>query len=146
MLRRISVFMVAGTLFLVLVAGVAVARSFQCSDIPCNGTNKDDVITERQGSMRDEISGFDGRDVIRAQKFGDDNDVLDSDRRGDRVRSDDGDSRDSIDCGSGRDTAIVDEGDSVNFSNCEDVRGQGGVAKMVPSDPSQDVSSATLSS
>jgi Ca2+-binding RTX toxin-like protein len=148
MARRISVFMVAGALLLVLVAGVAVARTFQCTDIPCNGTNDDDIITERQGSLRDEISGRDGRDVIRAQEFGNDNDILNGDQRGDRLRSDDNDDRDAVDCGSGNDTAIVDEGDAVNFSNCEDVRGTSGGspprAQMVPADPSVDVSDAVL--
>lgn len=125
MARRISVFMVVGALLLVLVAGVAVARTFQCTDIPCNGTNNDDIITERQGnSVRDEISALDGRDVIRAHVFRNDQDILNGDQRGDRLRSDDNDDRDTVDCGSGNDTAIVDEGDAVNFSNCEDVRGQ----------------------
>jgi hypothetical protein len=127
MAKRIPVFMVAGALLLVLVAGVAMARSFQCGEFeyPCRGTDQDDVITERQGnSVRDKIFGLEGRDVIRAQVFRNDNDILNSDQDNDRVRADDGDSRDAIDCGEGKnDVAIVDEGDAVNFSNCEDVRG-----------------------
>lgn len=128
MARRISVLMVAGALLLVLVAGVAVARTFQCTTVPCNGTANDDLITERQGEVRDEISGFEGADIIRANRFGNDQDLLDSDQRNDKIRADDGDSRDTIDCGAGpADIAVVDPGDAVNFSNCEDVRTRGGV-------------------
>jgi Ca2+-binding RTX toxin-like protein len=118
--------MVAGALLLVLVAGVAVARTFQCNNIPCTGTNNDDIIDERQGSLRDEISGLDGRDVIRAQQFGNDNDVLDGDQRADKIRANDNDNRDTVDCGAGNDRAVVDPGDAVNFSNCERVQGQNG--------------------
>jgi hypothetical protein len=151
MARRISVFMVAGALLLVLVAGVAMARTFQCGkfEYPCEGTNQDDVITERQGnSVRDDISSLAGRDIIRAQVFRNDNDILNSDQDNDRVRADDGDSRDAIDCGEGEnDVAIVDEGDAVNFSNCEDVRGgisESPSERMVPENPNVDVSDAVL--
>jgi hypothetical protein len=130
MARRISVFMVAGALLLVLVAGVAMARTFQCGKFayPCTGTNQDDVISERQGnSVRDDISALAGDDVVRAQLYGRDNDIVNGDQDNDLIRANDNDDRDAIDCGEGnRDVAIVDEGDVVNFSNCERVRGQSG--------------------
>ena len=153
MVRRISVFLVAGALLLVLIAGVAMARTFQCGKFayPCTGTDKPDVISERQGnSVQDDISALAGSDIVRAHLYGRDNDVVQGDRGADRIRTDDRDDRDAVDCGeSEEDVAIVDEGDVVNFSNCETVRGQsdggeGPPPLLVASDPGQDASRAVL--
>lgn len=140
MTRRITLFMVAGAMLLVLVAGVAVARTFQCGKFayPCVGTSGDDIITERDGTVRDEISGLDGDDAIRVQVYRNDNDIVNGDQGNDLIRAADRDDRDAIDCGEGnKDRAVVDEGDAVNFSNCERVRGQrdGGPPRRVVAGP-----------
>lgn len=128
-MRRITLVVLIGSLLVALVAGVAVAKTFRCGDNesttenPCYGTNERDRITERDGSQSDLIFGKDGRDTIRAQVRGNDNDRLNGDQKNDRIFADDNDPRDTVDCGSGNnDLAVVDPGDSVNV-NCEDVRG-----------------------
>lgn len=133
--RRGLAFLVAGTFFVVMLAGVAVAQAIQCTAVPCLGTASGDAITERRGDgTRDEIYGRGGEDDIRADAFANDRDVLYGGQRRDVLRVRDGDDRDVVDCGaSNRDVVMVD-GDTANFDNCEQVRGQSG-QPMGPSDP-----------
>ena len=122
-MKRVTLVMVVGALLVALVDGVAVARDFQCNETPCNGTDKDDRIIERRGtSVPHDIRGLDGRDRIFANRFTNDNELVQDDQRNDTIRTDDGDNRDTVDCGSGaNDVAVVDIGDAVNRSNCDTV-------------------------
>ena len=71
-MRRIVMVMALVALLVAVFASAALARNFQCSERPCFGTNRDDVILERGGEgVADTIYGRAGRDVIKAQHFGD---------------------------------------------------------------------------
>jgi hypothetical protein len=115
---------VAGALFLVLLSGVALAtsfalESFQCTDVPCYGTNAHERIRERQGNgKKDDIHARGGFDQIRADRWGNDTDVLRGQKRDDFLNSKDGDGRDVLICGQGHDVYKVDPGDTVT-DGCE---------------------------
>lgn len=119
-MKRVFSVMAVGALLLIMVAGVAVAKDFQCDDVPCIGTIKQDQITEREGSVRDVIEGRNKDDVISAALFGKDDDKISGDTGDDRLNARDGDDRDIIDGGPGKDTCIGDKDDS--FKSCEDIR------------------------
>jgi Ca2+-binding RTX toxin-like protein len=129
-MRRSIVLVVVGALLLSMFTGVAVAKTFQCTTVPCVGTNNDDAITERSGSVHDEIYGLDGRDRINAASRGDDADTVYGGPGNDTIFANDGDTRDYIDCGGGNnDTAYIDvfknnQGNVVSRDttvNCENV-------------------------
>ncbi len=112
--------------FAVLAAGVAVAadryNEINCEnrDLPCNGTNRDDLMHERQGTVKDVINGKDGQDVLDANNFFNDKDRLLGGDRGDKILANDRDGRDVVKGGAGRDLCFVDRGDRT--VNCEEVR------------------------
>jgi Ca2+-binding RTX toxin-like protein len=69
------------------------------------------VLYERLGGgKRDDISGLRGADVVDANNFGQDRDVLEGGRGGDRLLSNDGDPDDTVRGGAGRDICYVDVG------------------------------------
>jgi hypothetical protein len=108
--RRIVLLAVAATLMLAVVAGVALARSFQCQNPDCFGTNNNDQIRERQGSgKQDDIHAEGGNDQVKARLFGNDTDVLRGNNGSDFLNAADGDTRDVLLCGSGnRDFVVID--------------------------------------
>jgi hypothetical protein len=106
---------------LVAAAGVAVALNKICGDnLPCRGSENDDVLHERKGSVKDRIQGRDGNDRIEAVTFNNDRDRLEGGEKGDRLVTSDGDGRDSARGGRGRDTCLIDQGDAR--SSCENFR------------------------
>ena len=109
----------AGALFLVLLSGVALARSFQCTNPDCFGTNNNDQIRERQGNgKQDDIHARGGNDRVNASLWGNDTDVTRGEKGNDRLITTDGDTQDFLICGSGNnDTAVFDV--SVNFNNID---------------------------
>jgi hypothetical protein len=108
--------LMAGALFLVLLSGVALARSFQCTNPDCFGTNNNDQIRERQGNgKQDDIHARGGHDRVNASHWGNDTDVTRGERGSDRLNTADGDTQDFLICGSGNnDTAVLDV--SANFN------------------------------
>ena len=117
----------AGALFLVVLSGVALAtsfaieRSFRCTEVPCYGTSKNEVIGERQGNgKQDDIHARGGHDELRAGRWGNDTDVLRGQKGNfDFLISKDGDRRDILICGSGNQDAVkADPGDTVT-DGCE---------------------------
>jgi hypothetical protein len=48
---------------LAMMSGVAVAVEKICSDIPCNGTDNEDIFHERDGTVNDAIYGFKAHDI-----------------------------------------------------------------------------------
>ena len=118
----------AGALFLVLLSGVALAtsfalESFQCTDVPCYGTNAHEQIRERQGNgKQDDIHARGGLDSVNAGVFGNDTDVLRGQKRDDFLNSKDGDDQDVVICGLGNDVYKVDPGDTVT-EGCEQLSG-----------------------
>jgi hypothetical protein len=117
-LRKLVLLVGAVMVMLVMAAGVAVAVTKTCGqNLPCRGTDGDDILHERTGSKKDRIFGEDGRDRIEAVTFNADRDVLHGGRKGDRLVTADGDRRDSARGGAGRDTCIINQGDAS--SSCE---------------------------
>ena len=118
--RRIGLLLMVGALFLLLVSGVALAKSFQCTDPNCFGTNNNDQIRERQGDRKqDDIHARGGNDRVNAGRFNNDTDVLRGQKGNDLLISTDGDGQDFLICGSGkRDEVRMDAGDTVS-DGCE---------------------------
>ena len=112
---------IMGALMMLVVgvfASAAYARTFTCTDLPCNGTNNPDVINERPAAgTPDEIHGLRGADNINAGISFDDVDVVYGGKGGDTISTDDYDDLDTIYAGMGTDTCYVDAGDA--YFGCE---------------------------
>jgi len=106
----------------VVAAGVAVAVTKTCGDnLPCRGTNNDDVLNERNGNgERDRILALDGKDRAQAVTFSKDRDSLDGGKQRDKLFVNDNDGRDTAKGGRGRDTCVRDSGDGTK--SCENIR------------------------
>jgi hypothetical protein len=142
-MRRL-VLMIGVLMMLVLVsAGVALAVRKTCGDIPCRGTNNDDVLYERIGNgARDRILGLDGDDDMDAALYDDDQDRLEGAKGRDRIVVNDGDARDTANGGRGRDVCRVDAGDSRSSCERVDVEAAGaepaGSATSQPTSPEKE--------
>jgi hypothetical protein len=118
-MRKTVMMMALVALLVAVFASAALARDFQCTDNPCEGTSEHDRIFERGGdNVPDEIFGRQGRDRIRADIFGSDRDIVWGNQDNDRLNTADGDNVDEAHGGGGFDTCIVDPGDET-FS-CEE--------------------------
>ena len=139
-MRRIATVLGLAMVFAVLAAGVAVAdhrfNVINCGPnaLPCTGTQKDDLIHERQGTVKDRIYGLDGNDVLDANNFNFDRDVLYGGARGDKLLTNDGDGRDVARGGGGRDVCYVDPGDRT--VGCNVVRDEARDGSDAPKDES----------
>jgi hypothetical protein len=96
-----------------LFAAVALAAEgqlIQCrSVLPCTGSKGDDKILERIGDgKRDEILPKGGDDLVLANKYTEDEDVVTGGGGFDRINVADGDRLDTANGGRGRDLCIVD--------------------------------------
>ena len=120
-MRRLVMTLGLVMLGVLVAAGVAVAVTKQCGrSLPCEGTYNNDVLYERIGTFkRDHIDGFEGRDVINANTYNEDSDVLHGGDQGDRLLTNDTDGRDLAHGGRGRDVCYVSVGDGTR--NCEQV-------------------------
>lgn len=123
-MRRIAMVMGLAMLFALVAAGAALAVTKTCGGIPCNGTDNEDTLYERKGTVRDVINGFGGEDVIDANTFNFDKDRVIGGDRGDKLLVNDGDSRDLVKGGMGRDVCFIDPGDRA--VNCEVTRDDAG--------------------
>jgi len=101
----------------VVAAGVAVAVEKDCNSIPCNGTDNEDILHERDGTVKDAIYGFKAHDILDANNFSRDRDRLYGGGQGDKLLANDRDGRDVLRGGMGRDRCFGDPGD--RFVNCE---------------------------
>jgi hypothetical protein len=121
-MRRMGMLLGLTVLIVMVAAGIAVAVNKQCgNNLPCRGTDNDDVLHERVGNRdRDRILGLDGNDDMEAATFHRDRDSLDGGRQGDRILTNDGDARDTARGGRGRDTCLIDQGDGNR--SCERLR------------------------
>lgn len=119
---RRSVMMLGMVMVLVfVVAGMAAAVIKTCNNnLPCEGTENDDVLYERIGDNEDRIIGLKGRDVIDANTFSPDRDVVQGRDGRDRLLTNDSDRFDVANGGRQRDTCYVSKGDRVR--SCEVVR------------------------
>ena len=114
----------------VMFASVALAVDKQCLHRPCNGTDNNDRLFERRGDgVGDTIYGREGRDVVRADAYTQDTDLLHGNGGNDRLNANDNgasdttpeDTLDSVYGGKGFDICIVDARTEVG-GGCEDVR------------------------
>ena len=120
-MRKIAILVGVVALLTALFATAAWAANFQCTSKPCYGTNQGDVISERGGSLNDEIYGRRGADRINAAEFGGDADILYGGRGDDRLDARDGDGRDELWAGPGFDRCFGDTGDV--YRGCEIING-----------------------
>jgi hypothetical protein len=148
-MRRMGMLLGLTVLTVMVAAGIAMAVNRQCGDnLPCRGTDNDDVLHERVGNReKDRILGLDGKDDMEAALFRNDRDRLDGGRQGDRILTNDGDRRDAARGGRGRDTCLIDQGDAN--SSCEVLRRDAAGAlpqdfgQGVPADESTDPEETT---
>jgi len=116
-MRRLVLIMGMVMLIAVMATGVALAVTKTCNDIPCKGTDNDDVLHERVDARSDNIYGYDGKDILDANNRFKDRDRLHGGAKGDKLLANDHDGRDVLKGGSGRDRCYGDPGD--RFVNCE---------------------------
>jgi len=116
-MRRLMLIMGMVMVVAVMATGVALAVTKQCTDIPCKGTDNEDVLHERNGTVKDAIYGYKAHDVLDANNFSRDRDRLYGGAQGDKLLANDRDGRDVLRGGMGRDRCYGDPGD--RFVNCE---------------------------
>jgi len=138
-MRRLVMMLGLVMMLIFVTAGVALAVHKICGDIPCRGTNNDDVLYERIGNgAKDRILGLEGNDAMDAALYADDQDSLEGGPGRDRIVVNDGDARDSANGGRSRDVCRVDQGDSR--SSCERVAVEAAGAEPAGSATSQPTS------
>jgi hypothetical protein len=104
-------------------AALAADQIIQCKSIPCYGSGNDDLILERIGNGKaDKIIPRGGHDLVRANKYHNDIDVVKGSPGGfDKLRVDDGDVNDTAGGGKGgHDWCIVDARSELG-SGCDKV-------------------------
>ncbi len=119
-MRKVVMMVALVALLVTLFATAAFALTFTCTTNPCEGTNRPDTITERAGSVNDNISGKRGGDTILANVSDNDRDDLFGNRGPDTLNARDGDGFDLLDGGKGTDECIGDATDT--FVRCEVIR------------------------
>jgi Ca2+-binding RTX toxin-like protein len=116
-MRRLAMMLGMVMLLALMASGVALAVNKTCQDIPCKGTDNDDVLHERVDAKADNIYGYDGQDILDANNRFKDRDRLHGGDKGDKLLANDRDGRDVLKGGAGRDRCFGDPGD--RFVNCE---------------------------
>ena len=128
-MRRVSLVLIAGVLFLTLSAGTALAANIQCPTARqgvCDGTTGPDAMNGTFNG-RDIMSGFSGGDWMNGYggsdvMFGGAGDDLIFGGAGNDVIYADGDlAANRVICGLGFDRVTIDPGDAVSL-DCENVR------------------------
>jgi hypothetical protein len=110
-MRKLTLVLALAVVLVPLFAAVALAQGevIQCKSVPCYGSKGDDRIMERIGDGKDDvIVPKGGDDLVLANKYTDDQDVV---RRGggdDKINVADGDTLDTANGGKGHDLCIVD--------------------------------------
>jgi hypothetical protein len=112
-MRKLMMVSVLALVLVPLFAVVALAAEgqlIQCRNVlPCYGTKGDDKILERIGDEKhDHIIARGGRDLVLANKYTADEDVVSGGGGDDRINVADGDKLDTANGGKGRDRCIVD--------------------------------------
>jgi hypothetical protein len=111
-MRKLMMVSVLALVLVPLFAAVALAEGqlIQCRNVlPCTGSTGDDKILERIGDGKDDrIVARGGRDLILANKYTADTDVVSGGGGSDRINVADGDKLDTANGGKGGDICIVD--------------------------------------
>jgi hypothetical protein len=110
-MRKLIMVMALVVVMVPLLAGVALAygRIIQCTSKPCYGGRGQDTILERIGDGKpDTIIARGANDLVRANKYTNDRDVVKSGGGFDTVNVADGDRRDTAKPGLGINKCIVD--------------------------------------
>ena len=111
-MSKLVVVSVVAMVFLALGAGVALADDarIQCKSVPCYASGNNDLVLERKGDgKQDEIILRGGNDLVRANRYTDDKDVVEGGLGNDKIYVDDGDRRDTASGGQGNsDVCYVD--------------------------------------
>lgn len=99
------------------VVALAEGQLIQCKTIPCYGSGSGDKILERVGNGKDDkIIPRSGNDLVLANKYTNDTDVVKGGKGFDRINVADGDNLDTANGGKGRDYCIVDSKREVGTS------------------------------
>jgi hypothetical protein len=112
-MRKLMMVAVLALVVVPLFGAVALAAEgqlIQCTNVlPCTGGSGDDKILERIGDGKDDqIVARGGRDLVLANKYTADTDVVSGGGGGDRINVADGDKLDTANGGKGGDLCIVD--------------------------------------
>jgi hypothetical protein len=110
-MRKLMMVSVLALVLLPLFAAVAAeGQLIQCTNVlPCTGSNGDDKILERIGDGKDDqIIARGGGDLVLANKYTADTDVVSGGGGSDRINVADGDKLDEANGGRGGDICIVD--------------------------------------
>jgi RTX calcium-binding nonapeptide repeat (4 copies) len=119
-MRRVVMMLGMAMLLVFVAAGVALAITKDCGDnLPCEGTDNEDVLHEREGTVKDVMYGFGDHDVLDANNYFSDRDRLFGGGGPDKLLANDKDGRDVLRGGQGRDRCFGDQGD--RFVNCEEI-------------------------
>ena len=123
-MRKLMMVMALVVVTVPLLVGAAFAyqQIIQCNSKPCYGTHLNELIKERKGrGVPDKIIARSGSDTIRANKYGNDKDIVWGGKGGDRINVRDGDPKDRIRGGRGaHDRCIVDANSELG-AGCERV-------------------------
>src|SRR3954469_13648306 len=112
-MRKLALVLGLALVVIPLFAAVALAAEgqlIQCRNVlPCTGSKGDDKILERIGDGKhDRIVARGGRDLVLANKYTADTDVVSGGGGDDKINVADGDKQDTGNGGKGRDICIVD--------------------------------------
>lgn len=111
-MRKLIMVSVLALVLVPLLATVALAEGqlIQCRNVlPCYGGTGDDKILERIGDGKDDrIIARGGRDLVLANKYTADTDVVSGGGGSDKINVADGDTLDTANGGKGGDLCIVD--------------------------------------
>ena len=112
-MRKLTMVLALAVVLVPLFAAVALAAEgqlIQCTNVlPCTGSKGDDKILERIGDGKDDqIIARGGRDLVLANKYTADTDVVSGGGGSDRINVADGDKLDTANGGKGGDICIVD--------------------------------------
>jgi Ca2+-binding RTX toxin-like protein len=109
--KRVMMVLALVALLVPFVVGVAFAGGalIRCTTVPCTATGDSDLIYERVGNGKnDTIVMKGGSDLVRANAYTNDTDVVRGGTGNDKINVADGDNLDTASGGPGRDHCIVD--------------------------------------
>ncbi len=110
-MRKLTLVVALVMLLVPLAAAAAFAADqlIYCRSAPCYGTSNDDRIYERKGNgVYDKIVMKGGHDLVLANRYTNDTDIVKGGRGYDKIKVNDGDRHDTASGGSGGDWCIVD--------------------------------------